>query len=244
MINMESKQGRRVVGRLESGANIVEGLLGVCQKHSVNTGQLQGIGYLRNASLSHDTPENSTDNEPLEVGICHVISLTGNISMQSESSVLHLQVLLLETKTQTLHAGRLVGGEVMDVEFAIHSVDDFSLLRSEDSDRLGQWVQIQPHLDTLQSEDTERTEFFPGRMTSRSRYEIPDYDLEPDDRLDHPRLGECTIVDVHDLDRVSIRLDSGRVVELHLGMFDLHRTDKGKGKGKRKSFDVRLRKRP
>jgi predicted DNA-binding protein with PD1-like motif len=238
---MESKQGRRVVGRLEADTNILEGLLDICQKHAIHTGQLHAIGYLQSADVTLGIPDHSNPAAPIKVGACHAIHLTGNISMQADAPILHIQALLLETESQALRAGRLSGGIVNNIEFAIQSVDDFTLLRSEDSDELGQWVQIQPHVDSAQDQDTERTEFFPGRMTTRSRYDMPDYELEPNDCLQHPRLGPCTIIDVHDVDRVTIRLDSGRIVELHLGMFELHRTDNGKDT--QKSFDVRLRKR-
>jgi len=241
VINMESKKGRRVVGRLEAGTDIVEGLLDICQKHAIHTGQLHAIGYLKSAIVSHHPPEPSEDAERITVGACHAINFSGNISMQAETPVLHIQALLLETDSQELRAGRLRGGEVINIEFAIQSVDDFSLLRSEDMGELGQWVQIQPHMEDSDGQDTQRTEFFPGRMTTRSRYDIPDYELEPNDFLQHPRLGACTIIEVQDVDRVTIRLDNGRIVELHLGMFDLKRTDNGKEA--QKSFDVRLRKR-
>jgi len=162
VINMESKKGRRVVGRLEAGTDIVEGLLDICQKHAIHTGQLHAIGYLKSAIVSHHPPEPSEDAERITVGACHAINFSGNISMQAETPVLHIQALLLETDSQELRAGRLRGGEVINIEFAIQSVDDFSLLRSEDMASLANGSKSSRTWKTAMDRTPNEPNSFPG----------------------------------------------------------------------------------
>src|SRR5690606_22884942 len=45
-----------------------------------------------------------------------------------------------------------------------------------------------------------------------------DLEITEGDILNHPTLGRCDVVSTSDEERLSIRLESGRVVELHLGL--------------------------
>jgi len=243
MITVESKESRRIVGRLESGTHLVDGLLSIAKKHNIQTGNVQAIGYLTSAQLVTYDAKTSCHGDVEEVGVSHVISLTGNLSALEDETTLHLQALLLETdgKSPGLRAGRLRNGVVLELEFVMDTVDDFALIRSSDQGDLYPWLQIVPSSALMESKDTARTEYFPGRMANRSRYNMPEFELKADDRLNHPRLGLCTVMSLPDDNHATIRLESGRVVDIHLGLFDLEPVA-GSEKGKQ-VYNVRMRKR-
>ena len=243
MITIESKESRRIVGRLESGSHLVDDLLAIAKKYKIHTGNVQAIGYLSSAQLVMYDAKAGSHGEVEDVGMSHVISLNGNLSALEGETVLHLQALLLETdgKKPEVRAGRLRNGVVMEIEFVMDTVDDFRLIRSTVEGDLYPWLQIMPSDAANESKDTGRTEYFPGRMANRSRYNMPDYDLQADDRLNHSRLGLCTVMSVPDNNHATIRLENGRVVDLHLGLFELEPT-KENPKGAQ-VYNVRMRKR-
>ncbi|MBM4371384.1 MAG: hypothetical protein FJ098_06995, partial [Deltaproteobacteria bacterium] len=59
--------------------------------------------------------------------------------------------------------------------------------------------------------------------------ELDDIDLERGDWLDHPRLGQCQVLARDNDERVPVKLPSGRVAELHLGLFKLFRVGRKQG---------------
>jgi predicted DNA-binding protein with PD1-like motif len=243
LIVTESKEGRRIVGRLEAGLDVIEAFTDICKKHSIATGEIRAIGYLNSAQLSTYDAGNKAFQEPREFATAtQVLNLTGNVSMFDGDPTVHLQALLLLSSDNTIHGGRLDGGIVHDLEFFIDAVDDFSFVRTKDESGLSPWLQIQGTQMGVDGNISHRTDFLAGRLTPRHRdHNEPIYELRADDQLEHPRLGPCVVVQVPDDDRASIRLDSGRVVDLHMGLVRLERT--GTNKKGNQTFRVIMRKR-
>ena len=217
----------------------------MCKKHDIQTGFLRGVGYLDNARLALYDPVHATfveDEEPTPH--VQILSLQGNVSQRDGAHSMHLQCTLavLGENPGQVRGGRLLSGKVADLEFIIDSVDDFQLLRSyDDQTGLYPWLNLMPAGGFDNSEPAiDRTEFLPGRLGRKSPDE-PTYELQPDDTLEHPRLGTCVVVQVSDEDRASIRMESGRVAELHLGLLKLERT--AKSKTGHQTFRVMIRRR-
>ena len=246
MIVMKSKESRRIIGRLNTGDDIYKSLKELCKKHDLLTGDIRGVGYLQDARLAVYDPETATfieDEEPL--GPVQVISLMGNVSQRKGEPSLHLQtmlVLLGEEAGGALRGGRLLSGTIADFEFVVDTVDDFALVREYDEETgLYPWLNIAPRdADNAEDVTLDRGEFLPGRLGARPSEDEPEYDLNADDTLEHPRLGTCTLLSADD-DRASIRLENGRVVELHLGLLRLQRISKSPAG--HQTFQVNVRKR-
>lgn len=66
-------------------------------------------------------------------------------------------------------------------------------------------------------------------------------DIRVGDHLNHPTLGQCVVVSTDLEDRLQIKLESGRVVELHTGLIDIAPFRPGPG-GER-TFAVSIRRR-
>lgn len=243
MIVMQTKQHRRFAGRIGAEGDLLEKLKELCRTHEIRTAEIRGIGYLRSARLARwDATAGQLLTDEEAGPPAQLLSLLGNVSQSERGVSLHLQVQLLhdDGEQQTLRGGRLVAGDIEDFEFFMETVDDFAFVRAGDGDGLDPWVQIASDAHVASQDMPSRSEFLPGRLGSRND-EGDDYELRPDDRLLHPRLGRCVVVQVPDEDRASIRLESGRVVDLHLGLLKLvctERADDG-----RQTFKVQIRKR-
>lgn len=244
MIVMNSKAVRRLAGRI-GDAELMASLQVVCRNHAIRTAEIRGIGYLRSAVLAvYDAGSDTfvTAEEPTPAA--QILSLLGNVSREGDNLSLHLQVMLLigEGADQRVVGGRLLGADVVDLEFFVDCIDDFAFVRAPGSAGLAPWLQIDSAHHTPQDEpDTPRVDFLPGRLGARPEDGEQEYELHEGDALQHPRLGACVVLDVPDEDRASIKLKSGRIVELHLGLLKLKR-ERRDADG-RQHFVVQIRRR-
>lgn len=92
----------------------------------------------------------------------------------------------------------------------------------------------------------KKKETAPVRATASVDDEIPTteetlQDIRVGDLLNHPTLGQCLVVSTDLEDRLQIKLESGRVVELHTGLIDIAPFRPGPG-GER-TFAVSIRRR-
>jgi len=242
---MQSKSSRHLGGRLSEGVDVIESLQQVVRNHKVGTAEIRGIGYLRSAYLAtYDPEEDVFVTEEEATPPAQILSLLGNVSRSQDGISIHLQVMLLvpDGEGHRVVGGRLMGGEVMDVEFFMQTVDDFGFVRVGEADGLAPWLQIESEQHaSMDDAPTQRAEFLPGRLGSRFDDNDPEYELHPEDTLDHPRLGRCVVLAVPDEDRASIRLASGRTVELHLGLLKLVRASDDNAEVQH--FKVKMRRR-
>jgi len=243
MIVMQCKESRRFAGRIGPEGDLLDCLKNLCRTHNISTAEIRGVGYLRSARLAvYDPPTEAFVEEDAPGPPAQVLSMLGNVSQQGEELALHLQVQLLVVHggERTIRGGRLVAGEVEDVEFFMETVDDFGFVRYPAADGLSPWMQVASDAHSAAEDASSRAEFLPGRLGSRGD-EGEEYELKPGDRLRHPRLGACVVVQVPDEDRASIRLESGRVVELHMGLLKL--VPLSAPPGAQKTYKVEIRRR-
>jgi hypothetical protein len=132
-------------------------------------------------------------------------------------------------------SGELVAGEVVALEFALETVDDMRLYRARD-ERTGfeGWL----HLEFAQSggpivrERPPEAQLLvtpagsaPSAQAAQHKSPRPAVDVVHDvregDFLNHPTLGRCVVIAADADDRLTIRLESGRSVELHTGLIDI-----------------------
>ena len=224
MIVMQYTKTRRLAGRIGAEGDLLDRLTDLCRTHTIGTAEIRGIGYLRSARLAVYDPATGAMVEDEEPGPpAQILSLLGNISHQGDTLSLHLQAQLLfrsEEGEETTRGGRLVAADVEDFEFFLTTIDDFGFVRYPTDEGISPWVQIASDAHKALDDMPNRSEFLPGRLGARGD-ENDDHELRPGDRLRHPRLGRCEVVQVPDEDRASVRLSSGRIVELHLGLLRL-----------------------
>jgi len=123
---------------------------------------------------------------------------------------------------------------VIQFEFLIEVFDSISLRRMHDPDTgLDLWLQAMPAGteadDELVAAPARREPETGGRRSEVEEIELDEIELERGDWLDHPRLGQCQVLARDNDERVPVKLPSGRVAELHLGLFKMFRAGRKQG---------------
>ena len=258
MIITQTREQRSFVGSMNPGTDIVKGLVQICVDNSIFCAHFSGTGYLANPELrSYNIKSPGFDPAEASEGTFHVVSLQGNVSLQERQTVLRIHVVgtLHDEDTEPkLLSGELVGGEVISLEFNLVTVDDIRLYRAED-DRTGlaPWLHMDLTAGLPNPHDQKRElpllPSAPGASnakTSTSKAKGPtvaasDVEITQGDWLDHPTLGTCRVLGADEDEHVTIELESGRRVELHLGLIRLTPTGEHKQGGKRFSVSIARR---
>lgn len=240
MILMRSDHSRRFIGRLDPGTALLPALRDLCIEKQIRCAEIRATGFLKNVVLEVFHHEKGKY-RPTVLGP-HTYQLTsflGNVSMlHTEELVVHIHATLrpdLATGDTHLAGGRIKEAEVVALEMTLDTFDDFTLVRRPDPETgLEQWVEL-----NLEGQG-HRPVATPSPSDAAREPDEPEEpeDLEAGDILDHPRLGCCTVVS-SDGERAVIRLESGRTVELHLGVAKLTLKE-GTKRGER-TFDVTIR---
>ncbi len=104
MGSMEFAQGRSIVARLSHGADLLEEIVALADRHGIEAGALQGLGALQRARLAYYDQAGKTYDEfaldrPLEI-----TALAGNLSRRDGAPAAHVHLTLAD------HDGRAFGG--------------------------------------------------------------------------------------------------------------------------------------
>ena len=97
-------QGRSIVARLEHGADLLDEIVALAERHGIETGALQGLGALQRARLAYYDQTGKTYGEfaleqPLEI-----TALAGNLSRRDGEHAAHVHLTLAASD------GRAFGG--------------------------------------------------------------------------------------------------------------------------------------
>lgn len=257
MIITQTRETRHFVGSMNPGADMVDSLTQICVDNSILCGHFSGVGYLRNPRIQtyNVTQKGFEEAEELN-GTFHVVSMHGNVSLQGTKTVFRCHVvgtLRSDEEVPVLVGGELVGGEVVAIEFSLATIDDIRLYRVED-DRTGldPWL----HMDLSGGDSSDKRielpiiESAPGSAPPTDQTDAkPAPPPSPQasnpevllgDWLDHPTLGAACVMAVESDEKVTIELESGRKVQLHVGLLQL--TAAGSKDGGR-LFKVSIRRR-
>jgi hypothetical protein len=190
--------------------------------------------------------------------ICPAIA--GNVSLDGESLDIRLYAACYETAQGSagVHAGLIRAGEVVACEFHLSTCDDAALVRQAgDPTGYAPWVQLQGAADAPRPHVVPRPATVEGPTPPRAAPPSPLHqasgdddeteaellmlDMTSGDYVDHPRFGVCRIVHAPVDDKVSIRLPTGKHVDLSLNVM---RILPPKQQGGRKVFQVEMRRKP
>lgn len=90
---MESKKfGDKIIFRVDKGEELVESIMKVCKEHSVNLGNITGIGATDKVKIGlFDVDKKEYHSKELEEAF-EITSLLGNISTMNDETYLHLHI--------------------------------------------------------------------------------------------------------------------------------------------------------
>jgi len=226
MILTLSKQGRRFVGRFDHGDELLERLNSVAETNHIRTATFSASGYLHDPEVATYLPDQKDIGPKVRhEGDWFVAGLRGSISMRGAQREISIQVQLLQPKGKAAY-GFLTGGSVVFLDVSIETVDDIVLVRDLDPTvGVSQWMGVQlPEPGSVEGAPGEPTASRGPRRPSH----IPSFLLDDDDIpevfkgdfLEHPSLGKCKVVNIHEDDRVTVMLpEQGKLAEINLEFF-------------------------
>ena len=234
MIVTQSHKRRSFVGCLNAGTDLVEAFRSVCVDNTILCGFFTATGYLKDARLRTFDPDTRTYREPTShPGNLHAVAIQGNISLADRQTSIRCHIAGVVyapgSTTATPISGELVSATIVALEFSLETVDDIRLYRAKD-ERTGYdgWL----HLEFAQSGNPivrqasavaqlVITPQAPAAPRPAPTAADAGNDVREGDYLNHPTLGRCVVTNADHDDRLTIRLESGRTVELHTGLVDI-----------------------
>ncbi len=240
MIFTETREGRRFVGELPPGMPVVAALQSLVADYRIGSGWIQGSGYVQDA-LVRAVQDDGGFGEPMPHPGRHLVaSLNAVASEQRGAPDLVVRVCLVGPDGTTA-AGLLVEAVSASVELIAQTFDDITLRRYHDAEvGFSRWLDVAVNNRDEVSEQVRSgraaMEAMPSRLLEPSEMPV----LKVGDWLQHPRLGTCEVAAIIDDDRVTIRMDNGKIAQLHLGLLSLTHGEK---KGGRMIYDVHIRRR-
>jgi predicted DNA-binding protein with PD1-like motif len=136
VIVAESRMSRRLVGRLEKGIDLLEGLASVCRAHHVRSGELRAHGALENAALcEYDQRARVFRSARRFESQLEILHLSGMVSERASKPHLEARATLSRERDNGIElvGGRITAGRVFAVEYVIDVFDDLRLNRAMDA---------------------------------------------------------------------------------------------------------------
>lgn len=234
MIVTQSHKRRSFVGCLNAGTDLVEAIRSLCVDNTIFCGFLRATGYLKDPKLRwFDAELRNYRESQTYSGTFQVATLSCNISLMDRDTSIACHVsgsLVTHGAAPVPLSGELVTGQIVAIEFALETVDDIRLYRARDERTgLDGWL----HLEFAQSGNPIVRERPPeaqlvvtpqSQSTTTAKAARPVevvHEVREGDFLNHPTLGRCVVIAADLDDRLTIRLESGRSVELHTGLIDI-----------------------
>jgi predicted DNA-binding protein with PD1-like motif len=236
MILTLNKTARHLVGRFDRGDDLLERLNAVAKTNNIQTATFSATGYLEEPEFATYLPsKKAVSAKKRRDGAWFISSLRGSISMRGSQREVSIQAHLLDADGKPAF-GFLTAASVLFIEIVIDTVEDSVLVRDLDPELgISQWMGlVLPEMLDLEDSATggrasAGESDLPAISTRRSRAPgIPSFLLDDEDLpevfkgdfLEHPSLGKCKVVNIHEDDRVTVILpQQGKLAEINLEFF-------------------------
>lgn len=131
-----SYRTRRIIGQLNSGAELIDSLTALCQEEHITAGQVRVSGALEHVELTHFDPKARDYKLAHEGGPAEIASLTGTIATIGGQVILRLDALLLGQSNFGAHmvTGQVRSARISVAEFVLEVFEDIELVRGKDSE--------------------------------------------------------------------------------------------------------------
>ncbi len=232
MLIAESFRQRRLIGRLDRGAEIGASLADVCRQKNVRCAEVRAIGQLENVVVSHYDAKAQRFLAPQRFDSAfELLSLVGNVSEQEGKLQLSAHLTLSRARDSGIEliGGRLVSARVLAVEFVIETMDDLLLRRSRhagtgldlwnEAIALGenQTAEVAPASAQAAPSWKEVQAASPLADPGPAETAKIDRRVEAGDFIEHPKFGRCQVERLEgDYEFVLVRLRNQRLIRLSL----------------------------
>jgi len=140
MLSVMTSPGRRLMGRLAKGVDLLLALEKFCQQHNINLGEVRALGAVSRAKVGFYNQSQRKYyylefDQPLEI-----LALVGNISLKDGKPMVHAHVTLADAQGRAVGGHLAEGTPVFACEFAIDEYTaDQELARQPDAET-GLWL--------------------------------------------------------------------------------------------------------
>lgn len=116
MVNLT---GRRLMGRLDAGSDLLSALVGKCRDNNISLGEVRGVGALSKARLAcFDQPSRKYEFVEYPHDL-NVASMNGNISLLGSKPIVHVHLMLVDDEGRVFGGQLIKGCQVYAVEYVI-----------------------------------------------------------------------------------------------------------------------------
>jgi predicted DNA-binding protein with PD1-like motif len=136
VIVAESRRVRRLVGRLDKGSDVLDGIAEVCRAYQVRAAEVRAIGSLEQVVLcEYDQRARQYRPGRRFDAQFEIVNLSGNVSEKDGKLYVHAKTSLSRERDNGIElvGGQLQSGRVFAVEFVMDVFDDLILRRSPDA---------------------------------------------------------------------------------------------------------------
>lgn len=240
MIFTETREGRRFVGEIPPGQPLVATLRELAENYRIGSGWFDATGYVREARVRQVAFDGTFSEPTLLRGTWLLASMRAAVSEKAGGTDVLVRVQLAGEDGRMV-AGLLDEAESGSVELMAWTFDDITLRRYDDPKAgFGRWLDVAVNVVSSDPEAVRSgrvaMEAMPSRLLEAQEMPV----LKVGDALEHPRLGTCMVTQVFDQDRVSIKMESGKIAQLHLGLLTLTKAAPRQG---RNVYAVQVRRR-
>jgi len=220
VIVAESTRSRRLVGRLDRGADLLAQLADVCRTHQVRAGEIRASGALEDATVA----------DRRLTGVSEIVSFAAVVrdGVQASVTLLH---------GGALAGGRLAGARVVACDFVVDAYDDLPVEQPKPAPTFEAPARTTWSDVVAASAASERKHEPPVRPAINVPAEeepAPSAEaptVRPGDFIDHPKFGRCAVERVDgDMEFVTARLRNQRLIRLSLDVLTLIPAGQADGK--------------
>lgn len=223
MIVSETTRTRRLVGRLDTGSDLLAALANLCHAHDVRAGAARATGRLEAVTVGERRLE----------GAVEIVSLTARLGDSVEAWA------ALATPTGELVGGRLVAARVVVCDVVVDTFDNLPARKpapSFEAPARTSWSDVVAASAGKQPTATPP----PAAVRPASNFHAiadaaapppVEVTVRPGDFIDHPKFGRCAVERVDgDFEFVTARLRNQRLIRLSLDVLTLIHAGEEDGK--------------
>ena len=128
------KETGGIIGRLDCGVDLLQGLTAICKEKNITLGQVTAIGAVQRACVGYYDQDTRTYEFTALDEHLEILNLTGNISLKDGEPIIHAHVTLSDSRCKAFGGHLAEGTIVFACEYNIEAMKGPSLERGFDEE--------------------------------------------------------------------------------------------------------------
>ena len=130
----EIKSGKRFMGKLRHGADLLKELTAVCRKQNIKLGRIEGLGAVQRACIAF-YDQQAREYRPVTIDCpLEILKLIGNVSLKDGEPFVHAHVTLADGEGKAYGGHLAAGTAVFACEFILEALEGPAFERGYDEE--------------------------------------------------------------------------------------------------------------